>query len=479
MSIDVGRQLLSSAKERIRSRRARGFVDFVHQQLNHPPNDGLDWYQRMPHVLLLVLKWALASWRPNDERPEPSDDDLRFIVQTTWDAIGHLHRVEASQAIFWRRMLLQQIWFQRSFDASSIARQYRIIGELMANSASAELFARESGMSPAEFAVQLAHMAADAGDAIDQAQLSEQRPNTPRSPEQWLAVRSLYGRSIPELQQTMSQLAARGTPAEVEVCEQSPLIRTPFINTTAGPVCLHHKLLYRLLESAVFDIARDLSPRPFMNEFGPAFEDYVAEVLEDLDAEVIREPELMNRLVGEGRVVDFAVVSDGALVLLDAKGIEGHYDELYHNLPEELAARLRTSLLRAAGQAVDTAARLPYDLVRPEVYFVCVTFKQVAVGDGNALRELTVGTAEWDHARWNAVRLPPRNMLFASVYELESMIALATSRQVLLCQIVREIVHANANPETSKAFVEMHVMAHDFALLAPSCVQGAALRMRA
>lgn len=479
MTIEEGRQLLASAKERVRVRRARGFFDFVHHQLNRYPDDGLEWYERKPHVLLLVLKWALASWRQNDDRPDPAEDDIRFILQTTWDAIGHLHRVEERPAIFWRRMLLQQIWFQRSFDTSSIARQFRIIGERMANSAIVASFTHDVGMTPAQFAVQLAHLAADAGDALGQLRLSEQRPQTARLQEHWLAIRSLYGRSIPELHREMAQLAARGTPAEVEVCEQSPLIRTPFISTTDGPVCLHHKLLYRLLESAVFDIARALDPRPFMNAFGPAFEDHVAEVLEDLDAVVIRESELMDRLVGNGGVVDFAAVSDDALVLLDAKGIEGHYDELYHNLPEELAMRLRTSLLRAVGQAVDTDARLPTDLVRAEVYFVCVTFKQVAVGDGNALRDLTVGTGEWEHDRWNSVRLPPRNMLFASIFELESMIALATARQVSLSQIVREIVQANADPATRKAFVEMHVMAYQLPLLAPSCLQAAAQRMRA
>src|SRR5690606_18047952 len=114
-----------------------------------------------------------------------------------------------------------------------------------------------------------------------------------------------------------------------------------------GPVCIHPILLFRMLETVLFDLARAIDARPFMNEFGPAFENYLAEVLDDLNAQVIRENELSQRLVGAGQVVDFAVVSEEALVLIDAKGIEGHYDELYHNLPEELAARLRTSLLRA------------------------------------------------------------------------------------------------------------------------------------
>jgi hypothetical protein len=467
------------SKERIRACRALGFFDAAHRELIREPNDGMPWLERLPHVWLLIAKWALASWRPHDDRPEPTEEDVRFVAQTTWDAIGQLQAVEGQPAIFMRRMALQQIWLQRAFDASSIPRQFRVLGELMAGSAATERFRQTFGLSAKEFAVQMAHMAADAGDILGLPSLSELRPQSPRNPDHWLVIRALLNRTVPDLHQEMIALDARNTPAEVEVCEQSPLVRTPLLEAIdLGPMCIHHKLLFRNLETTLFDLARSIDARPFMNEFGPAFENYVAEILADLDGQVIRENELKQLLIGEGKVVDFALVSDDALVLIDAKGIEGHYDELYHNLPAELAARLRTSLLRAVDQAIGTVARLPVELQRAEVYFLCVTFKQVVVTDGSALRELTTGTDEWAHERWNSHVLTPARMFFPSVNEFESIIALATARQVPMSQVVREFALDNAAPGTRKMLLEQHVAAQRMPLLAPTTVQEAALRLR-
>lgn len=479
MTVEQGRELLRQVKDRIGACRAVGLIDVAHRELNREPNEGMPWLERFPHVWLLIVKWALAGWRPDDDRPDPTADDVNFIRQATLDAIGHLLGVEGRPAIFMRRMALQQVWLQRSFDTSAIPRQFRILGELMAGAAATERFRQQYGLTPAEFAAVMMHMAADAGDLLDRPALSELRPGTPRIPEHWAAVRRILDRTVRQLQRDFAEMEARNTPAEVEVCEQSPLVRTPFLaSRNLGPVCLHPILLFRMLETVLFDLARAIDAQPFMNDFGPAFENYLTEVLDDLNTHVIREGELSQRLVGPGQVVDFAVVSEEALVLIDAKGIEGHYDELYHNLPEALAARLRTSLLRAVDQAIATVDRLPADLQRNEIYFLCVTFKQVVVTDGVALRELTAGTAEWAHARWESNVLTPARMLFPSAFEFESIVALANALQVPISQVSRDIVADNGNPETRKLLLEQHVMARRAPLDAPAVIQGAANRLR-
>ena len=215
-----------------------------------------------------------------------------------------------------------------------------------------------------------------------------------------------------------------------------------------------------------------------MIEFGPAFENYVWEVLNDTGAPIIREQELSGTLLGEGQVTDFAVDSENALLLVESKGIEGHYDELYHNLPVRLAEMLKTSILDAVDQAIDTAQRLPKELVRRETYFLCVTLKQVAIGDGVELRELTSGTPDWDHPRWDSPRLPPANMLVLCAAELERMVAVAIQRQVTLANVVAEIVLANAAPETKKALVEMYVSPLGQQIPVPPCVVQAGARLR-
>lgn len=479
MPVEQGRSLLSQAKVRIRACRALGFFDVAHRELNRDPNAGMPWLQRLPQVWLLIAKWALASWRPDDDRPDPTVEDINFVAHTIWDAIGHLQSVEGPLEIFMRRMALQQVWLQREFDTSAIPRQFRILGELMSGSAATERFQQHYILTPAHFAVIMMHMAADAGDLLDLTALSELRPHTPRIPEHWAIVRKIKERTVPQLHRDFAEMEARNTSAEVEVCEQSPLVRTPFLaSRNMGPVCIHPILVFRMLETALFDLARTIDPRHFMNEFGPAFESYVAEVLGDLNTQVIREDELSRRLIGAGQVVDFAVISNEALILIDAKGIEGHYDELYHNLPEVLAAKLKTSLLRAVDQAISTVDRLPVDLQRNKIYFLCVTFKQVVVTDGIALRELTVGTNEWPHPRWDSNILTPVRMLFPSSFELESIVALSNALRMPLGQVLHEVVADNCNPQTRRMLLEQHVMARRSSLVAPLVIQRSARHLR-
>jgi hypothetical protein len=107
-----------------------------------------------------------------------------------------------------------------------------------------------------------------------------------------------------------------------------------------------------------------------------------------------------------------------------------------------------------------------------------VTFKQVVVTDGAALRELTNGTPEWNSERWQSDVLTPARMFFPAIYELESMVALATATRTPLSQLVREFSTDNAQPATRKLLLEQHVTARAGALDAPNIIQGAAERLR-
>ena len=62
--------------------------------------------------------------------------------------------------------------------------------------------------------------------------------------------------------------------------------------------------------------------------------------------------------------------------------------------------KVRTTAIHAVQQAIETVTRLPEGLKRPLTVFVCVTYKQLNIGDEDALRDLTHGTEEWSNARW-------------------------------------------------------------------------------
>lgn len=82
MTVEHGRELLAQAKARLRACHGLAFFNAAFDMLRRPPDDGEEWYLRKPHVWFLIAKWGLASWRPNDERPVPIDDDINFVGQS-------------------------------------------------------------------------------------------------------------------------------------------------------------------------------------------------------------------------------------------------------------------------------------------------------------------------------------------------------------------------------------------------------------
>ncbi len=422
-----------------------------------------------------MIKRAAELWEPKTRRRIGISSDFDFIQQCIFDAIGIL--VKATRpSIFMRRMAFQQIWYQRPFDVGAIPRQALLFGELMAGATVVQHFVAAVGIETRDFVRQLARLACQTGDLYGLPALTTLRPRSrTKDARDWPLAMQFLVADLQELHHRASTLTKYGTPREVELCEQTPLIRTPFLRTQRGNECVHHKVLFESLATALYDVLRDRGPEAFMRSFGPAFESYVGRVLGELDYTVIPETELLELLIGRGKCVDFAVVSDEVLLLIDSKGVEGHYDERYHNLSEVLTPKLRTTALHSADQAVETVRRLPDALRRPLIVFVCVTYKQLNIGDGDALRDLTFGTEEWDAPRWQEENLPASQMFTVSISEFELLCG-AMRAGVPIETIFRKILVDNASPATSKLLFEQH-MAKYGSVEIPTCAREAAYRL--
>lgn len=474
-----GQELIQQARERLAQIDIDTVFEFCLRELQRRPYDGNDWYGRHPYITLMVMKWAAELWREHEHRRDATGEDMAFVRQRIFDATGSLLRSQGRHFVFMRRIAFQQFWYQKSFNGAALVRQALLFGELMRESEPVRRFSEESGLSPPDFIRQLAHLIADIGDQLGKEHLSAMRPS--RRLEDAIDLpraRRFFMTTIAELHRDMAELARYKTPHEVELCEQSPLIRTPYVKTTRGFELIHHKLLFRSVENGLYDLLRIRGAESFMRAFGPAFEAYVGLVLGEVGHRVIAERELQGLLHGNGKCVDFAIVLDDALVLVDAKGIEGHYDELYHNMPTVLTEKLKTTALHAAVQAVDTVRRLPDDLRRQATYFLCVTYKQLNIGTGDALRDLTIETPEWDNDRWKEPALPPSHMFTVSASELELLVSCVRDTGASLQYLLSDIVAANTVPETSsKLLIETHLGRRVDQVKWPSFVRDAGRRL--
>ncbi len=467
-----GNALIDDARSRIVKLSVESVIAGCLNQLRNQPNDGFQWYEKRPFITFLIIKWATELWDRNSQRKPCTASDLEYIAQCIWDATGTLLKPTRPH-IFMRRMAFQQIWYQRSFDYGAIPRQALIFGELMANSVFVREFVEDSGIEPHYFVRQLARMASQIGELFDFPEnLRFQVEPHPEDDRNWKIMSEFFVVDLNELHRRIVMLTKYVTPREVELCEQTPLIRMPFIRTPRGNECIHHKVLFQSITTALYDVLRDRGAEKFMRSFGPAFETYIGKILKELNHNVIQENELKRLLIGNGKCVDFALETEEILLLVDSKGIEGHYDELYHNLSEVLTQKLRTTALHAADQAIDTVRRLPDSLRRPLVIFLCVTYKQLNIGDGDALRDLTFGTDEWNSHRWLDESLPPSQMFTISINEFELLCGTIRSG-IPIEKIFEQILSDNSAPETSKFLFEQH-MAKYGSVDIPECARVAA-----
>ncbi len=458
----VGAVLVRIARAHLDELDAASVLGRCIEHLNQSPIEGFEWFKRLPFVSLLMMKWSAELWYPGRApRPLASPHMLGTIQQLLWDANGQLVRPgDGPVSVFFRRMSFQQFWYQRPFDSGSLARQAVLFAELLRNSPLAQDFFTEVGVGPAGFVRIMAKMIAQVGHALDKDGLRNLEPLPhPSDAHDWPLVTAFFQTDLRSFHETARAAAGYHTPPDVEVCEESQLLKTPFFQSPVGPALIHHTLLYRATETKLYDVLRARNPRHFMNAFGPAFQDYVGCVVGELPFPVIEETSLQQRLRGRGKCVDFAVVTDDLLLLIDAKGIEGHYDELYHSLPGILTDKLKTTVLHAIDQGVETLERLPGELKRRTTIFLCVTFKQMNIGNGTDLRDLTTGTAEWNAPRWSVPELPPTRMFTITIRELELLCAIARTGKSLT-EIFDAIVANNAAPITKRRLIEMHLAAY-------------------
>jgi len=150
-----------------------------------------------------------------------------------------------------------------------------------------------------------------------------------------------------------------------------------------------------------------------------------------------------------------AILHPELLVLLDAKGIEGHYEALFEGRPEVLARRLKDSAIDAVDQAIATLAALPAGLRRPSVVFLCVTYKQINLGTGNKLRSL-IGADEDMSPRWSDPALTPERMFFVSIQELE-VLAGAVRQGQDLAQILNQVLDDNRDAHRANFQLLQHL----------------------
>ncbi len=451
-------------RNRLRKYKPASVLSRALEVLWQPAESKFAELQRAPWNVLLLVKWALLDRHSSDklgcDMPMEAFDAIRQELWSFPDRVDMVRKGTMPARLFLRRMLFQQIEFQRRITPGFV-RQPALLGSLAGEHPLRNLFRSKAGLEPLDF-LDLglaaygpilegkAQMARAWFEPLLNAYGAEKINAFLRCISADYSQVTVFMRSLPD---------AEGRKAS-EYFQFTPLKRRPFLRSQGVYQCWHPMVFLRGMEEFAHLIMSEAGAE-YVERFSKVFERHVVAEVERAGLHHYDEAAL-RKIFGDMLELPDAVIPMGDYnIMVEAKaGL--FYDSIMAIGDPEILRHKTKALAKAIGQGWSAAVafqshRAPADLKKAkEDYLFVVTNKPVNVGSGADLKavypkgQLSYPT---DQAR---VLLPLERIYFVSVDEFERLAASASDANVLHA-FLQETVRLDANPATGKAFFEDHL----------------------
>jgi len=457
--------------ETIRKYDTLALVEFCLAYLHAPVKDQFQYLQRLPWLVLLLLKWTFLEKRAFKRGKKiPSLADFNDLLQLMHDFgkkdISRLPDQYENIRLFFRAMAYQQFIFQQPIRLTSIARQKFYFGSISPDHYIRKTFLSLVGIDIPVFL--------DLSQALFIKFFDEKDRRV--SIDWFASIRGAFsdkevalflGAISKSVNEMRSALNARdkdnfdlGRPVRspAEYWEQTPLVKFPLIKTGKSYVCVDYHVLSRCLEGYVYSRLRENDAKVFMANFGPLFENYVERTIISTGLNFVSEFDIKNWYGHGSTTVDFVLEDADANIFIDAKGVEMSYQGKSTPDSEELAKWLETSALKAIKQAhglIQNIARVEVDqrlTLKKRNYLIAVTYSELYVGGGRTLAE-AVGEARLGILTAAVApenRIPLENMFFMTIKEFDLLAEAVRKKEISLSEMLDYAVKAGEDPKTEK-----------------------------
>jgi hypothetical protein len=458
--------------------------------LHAPVTKQLDYLERHPWLVLLLLKWALLDTRAfKHGRPAPSNPQTIELLRLMHDLGGKDVARMPSQfdhfRLFFRAMAYQQFIYQRQITLTAIARQKLYFGTTSPESYIRVTFLKLTAIDIPRFLGLAQALLVRFYDGNESRVTLEwfSSLHGAYSEEEIAAFLRSISKSLREVRTALLERdkdnvsKGREARSSAEYWEQSPFINYPLLKTGLAYVCWDRHVLFRCIEHYIYNLLRSHDAKLFMVHFGSLFERYVEQAITYMGLPFISESEIKNTFGEESDAIDFIIVEGDANIFVDAKGAEMSYQGKSTHESDELAKWLQTSALKAIKQAHKVLAKLPEAsdgtakmCRRKKNYLITVTYSELYVGNGRTLAD-AVGAAALEPLM-NAVPretgIPLANMYFMTIHKFELLAEAVRSQQVTLTKLLDHAADEDKDPVTQKFTFEQHLATANINLGAPT-----------
>jgi hypothetical protein len=418
-------------RNRMRKFQPRSIVRMSLTALSQPAGSTLEELQKQPWQTLLLVKWVLhdnmASDQTGREITPAEFDDLRRRLYNFPQRIS-LSPEEGSRSLFLRRMLHQQVAFQRKL-SRAFTREAALLAGLSPTPPLQALFREKTGLD----AIQFMDFALATYAAVLEGKRSIRT-------DWFTPLRTGYGdqyvdafirsvsRSYDELVTFCRSLPDANKRLISEFYEFTPLTRFPFLRTGAVLEYWHPMVFYRGMEGLVHSLLSEAG-QDYIDGFSRVFEHHVMAEIRRTGLTFFDEGQLRMLIGREQRVPDALISFPGVNVFVESKAglfdesimVAGHSTILAHKTRALLSAVAQgwsaSVHLRRAQQAPSQTGCASKD------YLLVVTNKELNASRGTILREMyPAGKLDYPHPEAERY-LPLQRVYVVSIDDFERLMA--------------------------------------------------------
>lgn len=447
----------------------------------------VDELKSAPWAILLIVKLVLedlqASFRSSWSCPPEIFHRCRQLI---WETSPFEPDDSSGRNIFLslRSMMYQQILFQQPIDWNFL-RWPALIADLQPDHPTRRQFEQVVGTDPDSFAglAWMLYVPAIRGEnAIN--------------PDLLQLAQSIYGDAVPrflalfvrDLAEIRAELryefdsrlnAASGGPAsrrrlprvrsQMERNEFPWLSRFPILALSDGRLAIWHpRVLARGIEQSTHRLLSTLG-QEYSDEFSKVFESYVVSLIEEVGLTPINDAQFKSLGKASYPAVDAIIEYPSANVFVEAK-MSLFADEVLLSDETSLVygklKRVREGIVQAwrVGSLIrDGSVTVGNCAAAVEDFLIIVTSRQLFCCTGDHLIRM-LGTevfADMDrgspHGRPTddqMRRLPPKNIIIASIEEFEHLMGCVGAKEIDLPSFLREVGDACVDPEKSRLFLD-------------------------
>lgn len=466
MSESLSSHKIKTVKSRIQRVNPELFIGFCLEYNNQKFPNTLEMLKHLPWIVNLAIKWSSEMIGKKRSFKEIDKAATWVLLQETYKNMDFVEaglKSPMSINFFVRNMLYQQFYYQKKDHMNSIVKEAYIFGGLEDEHKLKRAFTELSGLKVNDFIILslCVCMLADNGFGFLTAK-DFKFISGMISKDTVVIFLNLISNEVKDLPE-FAKINSSNSPLD-EYFSPSPFFTKPLIKDGERYLQIHPNVTKKGLQNFIYDYLRSNNPEFFMNSYGSVFEKVIEILIKESNFPYVSEKQLKEYIPADMNVIDF-VISDGeSNILIDAKGVDLNKKGMVTLSPKNVASSIKTSVLKTFKQALSVNKCINEGITRDikkaiDNYIICVTHKDLLLGDGNFIHSTFAGTeidkifAEYE----NEHHIPFGNFFCMSITEFENILSSCAYHNKKISGFFKYAVEKNKDITNSSFFISQHL----------------------